>query len=49
MFYVEGLENLKYIVLQCIKLGQENPRTNPDIIAESLIKELKKKIIKRIK
>lgn len=49
MFFIEGVDNLKYIILECVKIGQENPKINPEVIAENLIKELKKKVIKRIK
>lgn len=49
MLQIRGLDNLKAFIIQCIKLGQANPFENPEIIAESIIQELKRKIIRRVK
>lgn len=49
MLQISGLENLKKIMVHCIMLGQARPYENPETIAESIIKEWKRKIIRRIK
>ena len=49
MLQIRGLENLKKFIAQCVRLGQANPFENPEIIAESIIKEWKKRIIRRVK
>lgn len=49
MLEIRGLENLKNFIAQCVRLGQANPFENPEMIAESIIKEWKRKIIRRVK
>lgn len=49
MLQIRGLENLKAFITRCIVLGQNNPYENPEIIAENIIKEWKKRIIRRVK
>lgn len=49
MLSIIGLDNLKYILVEMIKLGQEMPYEDPELMAEKIIKIWKRKIIKRIK
>ena len=49
MLQIRGLDNLKAFIIRCIVLGQNNPFENPEIIAESIIREWKKRIIRRVK
>lgn len=49
MLQIIGFESLKKIIVHCIMFGQANPFENPETIAEIIIKELKKKNIRRVK
>lgn len=49
MLSVNGLDNLKFILIEAIKLGQEMPSGDPEVIAGKIIKFWKRKLIRRIK
>ena len=49
MLQIREICRLKAFMIQCIKLGQANPFENPEFIAETIIHDLKRKIIRRVK
>ena len=49
MLEIKGVENLRFLIVRCVSLGQKNPFIKPEIIADDIIKEWKKQVIRRIK
>ena len=49
MLSINGFENLKIVLIECIKLGQEMPFEDAENIANKIIKFWKRKMLRRIK